>query len=454
MISTRSLTLLRTWVSLLVPTAVGSSATVLADPIVPACTVEEYATGIDRPIRMSFDPLSGFLYVGRNSSNPTVKIWRVNKDRTFREYGDAPVHDPDTAVFVDGDFCVNIEGTPTNLNGAVLTGGHYDSTQGIIEAIMPDESVITVFGPTDAWEDPTDLVFDNNLRLLFGDHGDGPDSHLVFARAKECDAGDPVQFFPTARADFIAVDSQNRIWTLDIDGVIKVHDENGTPLDNCFAQGFSGHIYIRIGPGGPWVNDLYVANTNGELWRYVAPEPNMDVCPTKAEPDEIVGTNFPTEYDIEFGPDQALYVSIEAENRILRIFPDCNDNGIPDECDIGCGPTGGLCDVNGCGESNDCNENGIPDECDLEDGTLHDDNSDGVPDECGACCGSFGDVGCSQWSPDLCEDNGGVYLGDGTVCEGDACPIPTVSEWGLMVMALLVLTAGTLVYTRRRSAQM
>ena len=42
---------------------------------------------------------------------------------------------------------------------------------------------------------------------------------------------------------------------------------------------------------------------------------------------------------------------------------DCNGNGIPDECDIDCGPSGGPCDVPGCGESEDCNSDGIPDEC-------------------------------------------------------------------------------------------
>ena len=45
--------------------------------------------------------------------------------------------------------------------------------------------------------------------------------------------------------------------------------------------------------------------------------------------------------------------------------PDCNGNGIPDECDIDCGEPGGPCDVPGCGESEDCNENGVPDECDI-----------------------------------------------------------------------------------------
>ena len=44
-------------------------------------------------------------------------------------------------------------------------------------------------------------------------------------------------------------------------------------------------------------------------------------------------------------------------------FKDCNRNGIPDECDIDCGPLGGLCDVPGCGISEDDDSDGIPDEC-------------------------------------------------------------------------------------------
>jgi hypothetical protein len=84
----------------------------------------------------------------------------------------------------------------------------------------------------------------------------------------------------------------------------------------------------------------------------------------------------------------------------VATFADCNDNGIPDECDLDCGATvgvgGGSCNVvyPGCGGSPDLNGNGIPDEC--------------VPD------------------------------------------IPTVSEWGLVAMALLVLSAGMAVMVRRR----
>ena len=62
---------------------------------------------------------------------------------------------------------------------------------------------------------------------------------------------------------------------------------------------------------------------------------------------------------------------------------DCNDNGISDECDIDCGQPGGPCDVPGCGQSEDCQPNGIPDECDLSMPTtvvIEDDFDNGVLD--------------------------------------------------------------------------
>ena len=65
---------------------------------------------------------------------------------------------------------------------------------------------------------------------------------------------------------------------------------------------------------------------------------------------------------------------------------DCNDNGIPDECDISCFPEG--CDeFERCGLAPDCNGNEIPDECEGEefqfgsgriDLPIPDDDPDGV----------------------------------------------------------------------------
>ena len=66
---------------------------------------------------------------------------------------------------------------------------------------------------------------------------------------------------------------------------------------------------------------------------------------------------------------------------------DCNDNGIPDECEPDCNANGipddcemAHCEGNpGCG---DCNENNILDECDIQTNFSEDYNTDGLPDEC------------------------------------------------------------------------
>ena len=67
---------------------------------------------------------------------------------------------------------------------------------------------------------------------------------------------------------------------------------------------------------------------------------------------------------------------------------DCNQNGVPDECDIEDG-TSEDCNGNSIpdlceiveGEP-DCNTNGVPDECDIAGGMSNDANANGIPDEC------------------------------------------------------------------------
>ena len=73
-----------------------------------------------------------------------------------------------------------------------------------------------------------------------------------------------------------------------------------------------------------------------------------------------------------------------------NFVPDCNDNGIPDDRDIG-----------GKGGSSDCDRNGVPDECDsdcdrdgLPDACEVDGNSNGIPDDCES---PDVDLGCSEW---------------------------------------------------------
>jgi len=70
----------------------------------------------------------------------------------------------------------------------------------------------------------------------------------------------------------------------------------------------------------------------------------------------------------------------------------------------------------------------------------------------GACCAA--DNQCTQTSEAQCKDLGKGYVfgGAGTICGADGTCIPALSEWGVAVMAMLVLTAGTIVVMRRRAA--
>jgi hypothetical protein len=54
---------------------------------------------------------------------------------------------------------------------------------------------------------------------------------------------------------------------------------------------------------------------------------------------------------------------------------DWDDLCVIEVISLGCG----FCSA---GLEPDCNENGVPDQCDIADGTSADDNGNGVPDEC------------------------------------------------------------------------
>lgn len=81
---------------------------------------------------------------------------------------------------------------------------------------------------------------------------------------------------------------------------------------------------------------------------------------------------------------------------------DCNENGVPDECEAECNANGtpDECDI-ASGASADCNGNDIPDECDLADGTSQDCcNDNGIPDECEPECDPSLFPGRLYWTAD------------------------------------------------------
>ncbi len=85
-----------------------------------------------------------------------------------------------------------------------------------------------------------------------------------------------------------------------------------------------------------------------------------------------------------------------------------------------------------------------------------------VPLDTGACCGDDGS--CQDLTPDGCVlVPGAVYRGHTTSCLGDnsgneiddACDdlfiIPAVSQWGVVVMTLIILVVGSGILRRRRT---
>ncbi|MCP4593024.1 MAG: IPTL-CTERM sorting domain-containing protein [bacterium] len=130
------------------------------------------------------------------------------------------------------------------------------------------------------------------------------------------------------------------------------------------------------------------------------------------------------------------------------------------------GQPGAKSEADGSSEVNDLTQEGDED----QDGHL--DDADNCPDDYnpGQEDGDGDDIGdacepgegaceltgnlCVQTSESECDEMGGWYEGDLTDCpEDSSCgthvPIPTVSEWGMIIMGLLLLTAATITIRRQ-----
>ncbi len=261
---------------------------VVADPVVPGFNVETYAE-IVLPSGMSFDPL-GNLFVGSGGAGADPSwVYKVPPGGIPETYGAGPIPDPDSVIF----DATGIISDP----GSVLVGGG-----GSVYAISPNtpHSVVVVLsGLTNINE----LAFDSRGRLLMLDQMVG-----VY-----WSTGDPPVLLFSDVSNTMAVDSNDLIYTGGVDGVIRVHDANGDLIDDAFATGLGGDPPIEVGRGGTWGTDVYAIDwDSGELLRITA-----------SGTQTVVGTGFLWAW-LEFGPDDALYVSEFANNRILRIAPACS----------------------------------------------------------------------------------------------------------------------------------
>jgi len=132
----------------------------------------------------------------------------------------------------------------------------------------------------------------------------------------------------------------------------------GTPYDDTGATD-GGAAYLFDGPSGDLLlTFLNPVPASGDRYGYAVAAVGLKV---------LVGAPYDDTGATDAG---AAY--------LYSVIFDCNNNDVPDECDIA------------SGTSQDCQPNGVPDECDIASGTSQDANGDGIPDECVLA----GDVNC------------------------------------------------------------
>jgi hypothetical protein len=263
-----------------------------------------YANVTD-PVRLSFGP-SGQLYLGRDNFGSgggfgdAVRIHRVGVGGTpVVQYGNQAIPDPDAVLF-------DPIGLISGQAGSVLVGGTNVSGQGQIVAIRPDQSVVTVFGPSSTYINPGDLAFDSTGRFVF------LDSDPMKRNILTSNGGTPsiLATLPEGAATAgLAIGPNDRIYVSAIDGVLRVYNPNGTLFNGAFATGIVGPI--AFAPGGMFGTDLYSVNNNtGQVLR-------IDSAGTVS----VLETGLPTIFGMTFGPDGAMYLSDFNNDRILRATP-------------------------------------------------------------------------------------------------------------------------------------
>ena len=153
-------------------------------------------------------------------------------------------------------------------------------------------------------------------------------------------------------------------------------------------------IGSRIDLDAPQANNsAYLFREVGGVWQQIGKLTGTD--PTN---NDFLGAS------ISLYHDTAIVLGFQANGQPRKLFafdipdsPDCNLNGVPDECDIDDGVSAD-CNINGVpdtceieiGVELDCNTNSIPDACDISELMSTDCNANSIPDECEPDCNQNG----------------------------------------------------------------
>ena len=276
-----------------------------------------------------------------------------------------------------------------------------------------------------AWQDIDPAVVETDVRV--------PGEGLFILAAKALNAGDGVYRYSYALQNLNSDRSARSFSVLLPFGAVVsssgFHDaeyHSGEPFDNVDWG------VVVTSDAVTWSTDPYAVNPNANALRYATVftfwfDVNMEPDTSKA----TIGL-------FKSGVQSEVLANTIGPKAVI----DCNRNQVPDHCDIDCAELGcsvfqecgysSDCAINANGEGNgipdecevppmnpdgDCNNNTVPDACDIFSGQSEDCQPNTVPDECEPDCDG-------DHIPDTCETITDCD-GDGVEDCDDLCPCTT-----------------------------
>ncbi len=277
-------------------------AGVLAAGSAAGLLINTYAAVTD-PESLSFAP-DGTLFTARDAtgsgggSGDAVKVHRIGAGGSpVAEYGNTALYDPD-------GVCFDPAGSISGVAGAVLVAG-WSPSGNVISAIRPDQTILTVLGPTSNFDNPDVMKFDRTGRLLIQSYTSRPG---LFVLPPGGAMSKLITLPGSVDPDGFAVSPDDRVFVLDENGVLRVYAADGALLSDALATGLHSARF-EFAPGGPFGTDLWLVKTNGDLLRF-----DSAGVPT------TIATGLPPRlYDLAFGADGAMYLSDFLNDRVLRV---------------------------------------------------------------------------------------------------------------------------------------
>lgn len=254
------------------------------------------------PMALSFGT-DGSLYVGRDNAGSgggnadSVRIHKIAPGGgSHVPFGDRATWDPDALIY-------DATGAYSGVAGSVVVGGRpTGSATGVLSAIRPDGTVVTLAGPGGGFVNPSDFSLDGAGRMLFTDfEGTGA--------VQQLNGGVPSVFFSpgTGYRDLSVHPTTGEIYLRNTTAnTIRKYSATGT-LIGTVVSGITGSG-MAIGTGSStWGSTLYVANGTRIL--------RLNTASLR----DTIASNFVNITSIEFGPGDALYVSDYGADKVYRV---------------------------------------------------------------------------------------------------------------------------------------